>query len=172
MIFDSKFSAILDQTNERRKSTVYLAQDIRNDSGAKRYTEISVDSLYETYFTCNRNLYEVLIEDEPVKLYFDIELEREGITENDGLELVEEFLIWVNSIILRDYGIPVNLRDYARPLSSCRSNKISFHVILHNRICFASVNVLKAFIKCLYVEFGTQNIEFIKRLRWTYKEVS
>ena len=82
MIFDSTFSAILDQTNERRKSTVYLAQDIRNDSGAKRYTEISVDSLYETDFTCNQNLYEVLIEDEPVKLYFDIELEREGITEN------------------------------------------------------------------------------------------
>lgn len=170
MKFDSKFSAILDRTNERRKTTVYLAQDIRNDSGAKRYTEVSVDSLYETDFTCNRNLYEVLVEDEPVKLYFDIELEREGITENAGLELVEEFLLWVNDIILRDYGIPVNLRDYARPLSSCRLNKISFHVILHSKICFASVNVLKGFIKRLYVEFGTQDIEFIKRLSWLYKE--
>ena len=148
MKFDSKFSAILDRTNERRKTTVYLAQDIRNDSGAKRYTEVSVDSLYETDFTCNRNLYEVLVEDEPVKLYFDIELEREGITENDGLELVEEFLLWVNDIILRDYKIPVNLRDYARPLSSCRLNKISFRNMLCERQCFK--RVYKALVRRIW----------------------
>ena len=125
---------------------IQLARD-RDDKGTKTYHCIpsnEVENIRDLLNT-NSHLYEILPPDVPVKLYFDLEMERTGITSEDGYQLVNEFITLVIKAVSEYYQIDLSHEDFLI-LDACREHKISFHLIVQNKIYFKSILAMKQFI--------------------------
>ena len=133
---------------------IFLARDntkkIKNE---KHYLAISISNIdiIRVLLQDNHHIYELLPEKQPVKLYFDLELEKDGIQDANAYLLLTKFLHWVNEQILIKFDIVMEMDDYII-LDSNRDNKLSYHVISNTKICFENINTLKEFITYLYAE--------------------
>ena len=78
------------------------------------------------------------------------------------------FIEWVNIEIAKQYKVTVEPSDWLI-LDSCNEKKLSFHLILQNKLCFDSVATHKIFINHLFVEFPKQDPNFVNKLSWLYE---
>jgi len=134
----------------------WFARDV-TESGHKAFCAIRQDALEERkeMFDTNQHLYEVLPADQPIRPYFDLEIETDNY---DGL--LEKFIDWLNIIWQTEFG----LKPEYIILDSCRDNKLSYHLIIKN-CYFESVQELKPFILWL---FETMLKSPIPELLWKY----
>jgi hypothetical protein len=100
----------------------------------------------------NRNFYEILPPDFPVKPYFDLEMEYVGLSYETCKENLELFINWVITEIKSVFNMIIVRTDFII-LDSCRENKLSFHLIIQNKIYFASVIEHKKFIAHILSRF-------------------
>ena len=96
-----------------------------------------------------------------------MELEKDGIDHEISYTLLIKFLHWVNKQILIKFNITMEIDDFVI-FDSNRENKLPYHVISDNKICFESINTLKGFIIYLYAEMEKEidNDDFI----WYHKD--
>lgn len=154
---------------------MFIARDKRkikdgNDVYVYEYATIPITEINQfstTNLTVDNHLYEVLPPNLPVKFYFDLEIERVDITTKDGYELVTLFLNFVNNQIFTQFNIEITNDDYCI-LNSCRKDKLSFHIVAQNKICFENVQAIYEFIIHLKEIFSSQDADFIKKLSWEF----
>ena len=80
-----------------------------------------------------------------MKPYFDLEIERDGITSQECEDLVKKFITVVIKEIAKRRSIALVPEDFII-LNACRANKLSYHLIIQNKIYFGSVLAHKQFI--------------------------
>ena len=150
---------------------IFLARDnVKKIKNEKHYASIMVSDMKTVIpkiLQDNNHLCEILPENQLIKLYFDLELEQDGLQSKDAYILLIKFLHWVNKQILIKFDITMEIDDYII-LDSNRENKLSYHVISNTKICFENINTLKEFIVYLYAEMETDenNNDFI----WYHKD--
>ena len=126
---------------------ILFARD-RKDDGTKTYHYLpvgQVDALREL-LSIDTHLYEILPPDVPVKPYFDLELERDGITREEGDALVQEFIQVVVDTVGNMYNVPLDPVNDFLVMCACRENKISFHVVIQRKLYFTTMLALKQFV--------------------------
>ena len=114
-------------------------------------------SEYSCLFDENNHLYEILPPEQPVRPYFDLEID--GATDHNlRLEL---FLGWLEDLFISEFDV----KPEPLIINSCRENKLSYHVILTN--CHVeSVAALKEFVQWM---FETMQMNPVAELAWMYK---
>ena len=94
--------------NKNINDYIFLARDnIKKVKNEKHYTAILILDLekVKSIFELNNHLYEILPADQKIKLYFDLEIERDGIDNEIAYNLVIDFLHWVNNQIKIKFNI-------------------------------------------------------------------
>ena len=126
---------------------ILFARD-RDESGKKTYHCLHVNEIdaIQQVLSTNYHVYEMLPPDVPVKPYFDLEMERTDITREEGIQLVHSFIKLLKKSIHKEYNIVLDASMDFMILDACRNNKISFHVIIQNKIFYTSMVALKQFI--------------------------
>ena len=149
----------------------FIARDnVKQLKNEKHYAAILVSDMNKIIpemLQDNHHLYEILPENQLIKLHFDLELKKDGIDHEIPYTLLIKFLHWVNKQILIKFNITMEIDDFVI-FDSNRENKLSYHVISDNKICFESINTLKGFIIYLYAEMEKEidNDDFI----WYHKD--
>lgn len=134
-----------------RTKVVILPQDVTHKNGSKRYKAISLsewDININEILSSDQNLYEVFhtaseISEKNLKLFFDLDMYPSSERQNEfhsNQEMVSTFLDFVSKHILLLYSVMLTYQDYLI-LDGTRPEKISFHIILQNGICFATMNI-------------------------------
>ena len=123
-----------------------LAKD-RDETGKKSYHYLPCNGVgkKKELLKTNTHLYQLLPPDVPVKPYFDLEIERDGITSQECEDLVKKFITVVIKEIAKRRSIALVPEDFII-LNACRANKLSYHLIIQNKIYFGSVLAHKQFI--------------------------
>ena len=101
--------------NKNTNDYIFLARDnIKKAKNEKHYTSILISDLekVKSIFEINNHLYEILPSDQKIKLYFDLEIERDGINNEIAYNLVIDFLHWVNNQIKSKFNINMVIDDY------------------------------------------------------------
>lgn len=168
-----------------------VAQDLDIKKGNKRFYNIPINELdrLAELLEQNNHLYEILPPDYPVKMYFDLEMEYtnadfdkyvESITENED-EVSErefqqrhlyDFMDWLKEEIYNLFDVQLRRRDFV-VLDSSRPNKLSYHLIIPNHICFKNVADHKIFTTYIWSRFQNpkeHEKEFFKFLTYSFKE--
>ena len=149
----------------------FIARDnVKQLKNEKHYAAILVSDMNKIIpemLQDNHHLYEILPENQLIKLHFDLELKKDGIDHEIPYTLLIKFLHWVNKQILIKFNITMEIDDFVI-FDSNRENKLPYHVISDNKICFESINTLKGFIIYLYAEMEKEidNDDFI----WYHKD--
>ena len=63
-------------------------------------------------------------------------MERVDITKKEGYELVQAFIKLLKTTIKKEYNIVLDAKKDFTVLEACRTGKISFHVIIQNKIFY------------------------------------
>uniref|UniRef100_A0A6C0CSB5 SF3 helicase domain-containing protein n=1 Tax=viral metagenome TaxID=1070528 RepID=A0A6C0CSB5_9ZZZZ len=134
---------------------IIYAKDV-NNIGTKNYASaISHEQFVQYAESCNRqerNFYEYIIEDKPVKIYFDYDL-KERI-DGTALKAVQSSIIEHTIASLQKlYNVDnVTEDDFCIIDSSgiitkdgIESEKTSFHIVLCRKVCFENIQTLKLF---------------------------
>ena len=103
----------------------WFAYDITND-GSKAFFAFKQNEIekYKSLFEVNRNCYEIIPSEQPVRPYFDLEME--DVTNFD--ELLKMFLEWISLIFETEFHVKPEFVI----LNSCRESKLSYHVHVTN----------------------------------------
>ena len=91
----------------------------------------------------DNHLYEIIYPERNIKPYFDLEIE---IEENKHKELGMLFINCVIDYILNKFNFQLDMDDFL-VLDSCRTGKLSYHLIINNKIYFRSMTDHKIFIE-------------------------
>lgn len=141
-------------------------------TGAKEYstTPISCIESFKEIVSQNHHLYEILPPEYAVKPYFDLEIEREGMDKTEMVELLNVFIAFLIREIVIVFNIDLEYADFFIA-DCCRTDKLSYHLIIQNKIYFKNVLEHKTFI--LYLIYRLKNPEGIEkerlnRLLWTF----
>lgn len=119
----------------------------------------------------NNYLFEVIPESAHVKPYFDLEIERKDITKKECNMLLDLFI----KILIYEYKqmFAINLkRSDIVILDSCKTSKLSYHVIVNNNMYFEDNSEQKCFIDYLLYNFRNSDglpefyVDAIDKLIW------
>ena len=115
-------------------------------NGGKRYYFIhSYSSLFDLYRSCpTPHLYEVIVEDRPCHLYFDVEYHFDEHPEYNGNEMVEYLISTVEDKLFEVFGI--DQYDLIH-LDATSPNKFSRHLIFRSDFfCFQNNRQVSTFV--------------------------
>jgi hypothetical protein len=153
---------------------ICLATDKAENSGNKIFYRTLISTKADkvpTLLQTNNNLYETLYENRTRKPYFDCEMERTGLSHGECRELIDLFIDLTIKQMNHFFHIDLATEDFII-LDSCRENKLSYHLVIQNKIYFANNNDHKVFILWLWEQYNSpQNEEdqqVIRRLTWDY----
>ena len=169
-IKNMSFTKTLEPTLKLKKK-IYLGQDLKytidtQDKIVKRYCSLdSIDQLLEI-IKKNDNLYELIPEEQPVRMYLDLEIEEE-MTEEDRQERLKIFLDLFKSQFFNIFQKSINDEDIVI-LNSSKKGKLSYHIVFL-KYYFDNCYLLKAFINFLETQI-LLNDEAYKKLYWTKNE--
>lgn len=160
------------------KDYMLLAKDkvCADDTSARkvfrRFPVSNFDKM-EELLENNNNYYEILPPGLPVKPYFDLEMEYDGLTYEKSKKYLDVFIGWLIVEISFLYNVQLDINDFIE-LNSCRENKLSFHLIIQNKIYFANVLDHNIFIKYFWKRFekpkNEEENDIFSKLSWVYKE--
>mgnify|MGYP003386551444 CR=1 FL=1 len=133
---------------------VLFSQDKVANSAHKRFLRLPLTEKEKLkgILSVDNNFYEIVPPERKVKPYFDLEMEYDGLTRDIINTAFEEFVYWLACEIRELFGITLLTEDLVI-LDSCRENKLSFHLVINQKIIFASVEELKMFISYLWSRF-------------------
>ena len=122
-----------------------LSRDISKSNANKGYITFPIEEFEKEInerLKINNYLYELIPENTLIKLYFDLEIEEEIINPIEKLQL---FIVFLKDIIQKYFLIEITQEDLLI-LDSCKKGKLSYHLIIQNKICFENINTLSYFI--------------------------
>jgi len=159
---------------------LWFSRDSQKQDGAvvKRYFAVSISKRDDAValIGSNQHLYEIIPDDCPIKPYFDCEMENVEDFDDDADHFNKRaklilFLQVVKSFIKKNVGVELTDEDFII-IDSCRENKLSYHVIINNKVFFASRADHKVFIQALH-DFCQRSVsKKISQLIWTFKSES
>lgn len=149
---------------------VLLSQDRDENKGNKVFYRLPLEGLHSLDLNINKNYYEILPPDIPVKPYFDLEMEEEEFEPNEMKNKLNVFIDWLRVEIDNIFDVTLTREDII-VLDSCRTNKLSYHLIINNHMCFKSVADHKLFVQYLWSRFlnpiGEKERQIVDSLKWT-----
>jgi hypothetical protein len=152
------------------KDNILLSRDANNNK--KKFNLINVsnfESLGDYLENNDMHLYEILPPEEPLKLYFDLEMEN---FEENFKETCDNFIKWIVDEIKNVFSITIDIKSILI-LDSCREKKLSYHVVFTKQIYFAKMADLKSFISYLSKRFENPESDgeahLIEKLTWYYR---
>lgn len=164
------FTKTLEPTLKLKKK-INLGQDFiktidKQENIVKRYSTVdTIEQLLEIIKN-NDNLYELITENQPVRLYLDLEIEEE-MNEEDRQERLKIFLELFKSQFFTIFEQQINDDDIVI-LNSSKKGKLSYHIVFL-RYYFEHCYLLKAFINYLETQI-LLNDEAYTRLYWKKNE--
>ena len=135
--------------------SIYMTRDLKENSGMKEFSSIRIDEIDKVVRILNKdnyNLYEALPPNQPVKPYFDLEMEYKGLTDRLIEIKINNFIKWLIKEINLVFKVSISREDLVI-LNSSRHEKLSYHIIITRKIYFASVADHKLFINYLVTIF-------------------
>lgn len=155
--------------NKNIAENVFLSQDYVDNTGQKRYTSMTIldwkDNINKLLST-NSFFYELIPKNSThMKLFFDIDMEVTESDEEKKERLLGIFIQFLCDQILFLYEIEL-IRDDFIILDSSRKEKISFHIILQNKICFLNMKIMKDFIQYLNEVIKKQKDDVREAMTW------
>lgn len=126
-----------------------------SQKGKRKYIVCNCGRFFSHYWmdidASARHYYELIREDEPCRLYFDIEYNRDanpGIDEETNAQLMDEFLTELYKEVKNCFDITID-RSNVIELCSSTEKKFSRHIIVHfpNDQLFSSVKSCGSFVK-------------------------
>lgn len=158
-----------------KNTHLFFSQDTGNDKGTKYYYNIPFaisETIIKKLVSQNYYLYETLYDEFAIKPYFDCDIKIEPnnhITEENFKDLLELFLDFIIDEIYKVFEIKLSKGDFA-VLNSSRREKLSFHIIIQNKIYFKSMTYHKSFIAYLLMRFcnpkNINEVELFNKLSW------
>ena len=154
---------------------VLLSQDRDGKKGNKIFRRVPKEEMKALISVLgkNQNLYEILPPDTAVKPYFDLEMEYEGLDQETMYDKFDLFCTWLMGEIHDIFGITLVQEDFVI-LNSCRTNKLSFHIVINEKMCFNSVKEQKIFISYLWGRFqkplNDLEMDTFDKLSYTIKD--
>ena len=112
--------------------------DEKKSNGEKEFNLVHLEKFPEFMeYLANNNeaIYEVIPENTPRKLYFDIEVENPPYPSNDYRKKIDEFIQAISQIINNDNQIKIDKKNIVI-LDSSTERKLSYHLIFNNQIYF------------------------------------
>ena len=141
-----------------------FAKDINMTDGKKMYTsDLSHEQMLqyqETLPRMDRNFYEIILDDRPMKLFYDIDKSPE-ITNTVYLsQLIDEIINITVTSLKELYNIDgLDYTDFAVMDSSGHvkkptgiTTKTSFHIVLVNKVRFKNIHDMKEFVQFIFSE--------------------
>ncbi|KAL7079885.1 hypothetical protein ACQ4LE_000567 [Meloidogyne hapla] len=113
---------------------VFSFEDIHFKPGCRRFIAVELRDFYLWYRECASELkhfYEIILEDFPCRLYFDLEFPYDCNKEADGAALTIEFCKIVCSSLHSLLNIALDPNKNFLILDSSNASKFSAHVIVH-----------------------------------------
>jgi hypothetical protein len=163
-----------DHMDQNIEENILFSQDRVINSGKKKFGFCPLKSIdkFTNYLKTNQNIYEILPSDTPIKPYFDLEMIG-NYTDEDCKCNLNLFLASVRNFIHEKMDINLLKKDFII-LDSCRPGKLSYHVIIQNKIYFKSISDHKRFIQELEQHYNCPRNDLdkdvFKRLSYTYKD--
>ena len=145
---------------ENTLENVFFSQD-KDNTGKKQFYRVPISKMVQIIdqiTSKNFYLYELIPPDVMIKMFFDCEIERVGITQDECVRMINQFIHWVISKTKEHFSVHLTAEDFI-VLNSCRANKLSYHLIVKNKICFKNMGALKQYIMVLNAEFDTAENE-------------
>jgi hypothetical protein len=169
-IKNMSFTKTLEPTLKLKKKII-LGQDIKYTIDAqenikKRYSWLdSIDDLLEITKK-NENLYELITINQPVRIYLDLEIERE-MAEEDRQEILKIFLDLFKNQFFSIFQQSINDQDIII-LNSSKKDKLSYHIVFL-KYYFDDCYILKSFIDYIINHLLIDDEKY-SRLYWTKNE--
>ena len=164
-----KRNDMMEAINGNVQEHILLSKDypMQNRAGVKTFMHLPLTNRIEneSYLSVNRNMYEIIPPGLPVKLYFDLEMEYDGLTESHMQHCCEEFIYFVACEIKKLFGVELMMAENDIVIEdSCRENKLSYHIIVNRKICFQSEADMKTFIMYLLHRFQNPQTDYEREL--------
>ncbi len=130
---------------------MYIARDCGDASrGTKEYSMILKNDIFafaDYLSSNNKYVYELLTENSPLKMFFDLEIEKPDFSKSEMEELLMTFAVVIMRFVKLFYDVALTAHDFII-LDSCRENKLSYHVIC-NKVYFSNMEEQSFFMKFL-----------------------
>ena len=169
-IKNMSFSKTLEPTLKLKKK-INLGQDVqytidKQEKIVKRYSCLdSMDQLLEI-IKKNENLYELITEEQQVRIYLDLEIEEE-MTEEDREGRLKTFLELFKNQFFIIFQQPINDEDIVI-LNSSKKGKLSYHIVFL-KYYFENCYMLKSFIDFIVTQLLIEDEKY-KKLYWSKNE--
>jgi hypothetical protein len=159
--FRSQETALKSIKDTSVESCLCFAMDITETSGHKSFSIVPLDETKTVHnlsslLTKDNHIYEWLTPSRPVKPYFDLEMEIEGLTLNTSSKLLDVFIRYLCSELNQIFDLHITQNDLII-LNSSKIGKLSYHLVINSNIYFENTIQHGHFIKWL-------NSRFIKPL--------
>jgi hypothetical protein len=142
---------LLDNDNLIMENDIVIAQDLQEGKKFVNFRKFNLHNdekeILENLLEKDNHFYEVIYPQQPVKPYFDLEME--PCIETDHKNLLLVLVNIVIKYVLDNYKIQLVIDDF-EVLDSCRENKLSYHMLIQNKIYFKTVALQKVFILDLF----------------------
>jgi hypothetical protein len=169
---DKKTNNFIDGIEDKINNSICIAKQysyIKNKQTNYAYKYCFINDQYANIielFKNNNNLFETFNSTCNVKPYYDLEIEQPNITQNECDILLNLFITKLCEEFKIIFNINLEFIDFII-LNSCRENKLSYHVIINNKVYFNNNQDQKKFINYLNFKF-----EDIKELNWIKNNIN
>ena len=89
--------------------------------------------IMEMLLETDNHMYEVIYPDRVIKPFFD--LDYKGIDESQHKQIGAKFIECVIAYISTNFNIDLEIEDFS-VLDSCRQGRLSYHIVIQDKICF------------------------------------
>jgi hypothetical protein len=165
---------LIDASVDVSQNIIFASDVISGQKFGKKFSFIPIAQkrvLCQSLESDNTNLYEVLSTGTPVKLYFDLEMEGDELTDEINVTKLWLFLKWVIIEIMSVYNIQLENKDFIL-LDCCRNSKLSYHLVIQNKVYFESAEACGNLIKYFKNRFSNpttdEEITVFEQLTWFY----
>uniref|UniRef100_A0A914CM56 DNA-directed primase/polymerase protein n=1 Tax=Acrobeloides nanus TaxID=290746 RepID=A0A914CM56_9BILA len=158
-------------TRSKGRGRVFSFETPTLEAGKRRFLATDLKKFWNWYKSedsTSRHFYELIQEDLPVRLYFDLEYPIEFNRDVNPQEILKEFFALVCELIREAFQFEVNPEKNFLILDSTSATKFSAHVIVHmpkrgtGEQLFPSNTSLKPFIQLLCQTMEERGIGMVK----------
>jgi phage/plasmid-associated DNA primase len=128
-----------------------FAQDLKEGQASKGFIAFNRNAptemeLMHSALAEDNHLYEIIYPTSIIKPYFDLEIETDEANHlKFGLLFIDATIQYIST----KYFIELEIEDFA-VFDSCRAGKLSYHLLVQNKICFKSMAHHKVFVADLF----------------------
>jgi len=145
----------------------YQYEDKKTDTlkTVKHYNIINSIDDFEEVVKTNNNLYELVPEDTPLRVYFDLEIEEE-LTDEQETERLYIFIKWMKEQFEKSFNQSIEDNNIIM-LKSSKKNKMSYHIVIQKYYfsdCYNLKNWIDYLISVINISKLTEELE---KLVWS-----